>query len=271
MEVKIAFIGGGNMASALIGGLLKDGWSHCKIVVIEPNEHARENLLKLHKIAAISEAGTSLTGIDVVLWAVKPQVLAQVARELSGQLRDALHISIAAGVRAADLSRWLGSRRVVRAMPNTPALVSAGVTGLFAEDAVTGADKALTNRLLSSSGQVFWVESDERIDAITAVSGSGPAYVFHFLEGLQSAAEKIGFSTEQARDLALLTAEGAVKQARSERASLAELREKVRSKGGTTDAALNVLDQQKTQAALSIAVSAAYDRAVEMATDFGKD
>ena len=167
------------------------------------------------------------------------------------------------------MSSSSGLSRTVKASP-TAALVSAGVTGLFAADGAMDDDRALTERLLSSTGKLFWVDSDERMDAVTAVSGSGPAYVFHFLEGLQSAAQAVGFSSEQARELALLTAAGAVKQAIAEHESLATLRERVTSKGGTTNAALKVLDQKETQAAITAAVRAAYARAAEMADDFGR-
>lgn len=264
---NILFIGGGNMASALIGGLLNDGFPASRITVLEPSEQQRVRLSAQYAINLIDSDRDIPSAVDVVVWAIKPNIVKQTILALSGYLKMALHISIAAGVPAKSLVDWLGTDRVVRAMPNTPALVGKGVIGLFAWPAVNSMDKELTVRILCGSGKIFWVDSDERISAITAVSGSGPAYVFHFIESLQSAAEILGFSETEARELALLVADGAVSQARLSSESIALLRERVTSPGGTTAAALRVLENNKARDIIIEAASAAYERSLELESE----
>lgn len=261
---NILFIGGGNMASALIGGLLNSGFSASQIFVLDPSEQQRIRLSTLHAISVISRDSDIPSAVDVVVWAIKPQIIKQTIFALADYLKNALHISVAAGVTAKSLVGWLGTDRVVRAMPNTPALVGKGVVGLFAWPAVNSMDKEFTASILCGAGKIFWVDSDERISAITAVSGSGPAYVFHFIESLQSAAENLGFSEMEARELAILVADGAVSQARFSNESISLLRERVTSPGGTTAAALRVLEDKKAREIIIEAVSAAYERSLEL-------
>jgi pyrroline-5-carboxylate reductase len=266
VSTSTTFIGGGNMATALIKGLLENGRPPKEISVVELNEEARG---RLHETFGVQACGS----VDelppdhsrVVVWAVKPQVLRTAVRQAQA-LRSALHVSIAAGIRAASLCEWLGTQRVVRAMPNTAAMVNRSVTGLYAaSDAVSADDRELIESLMTGIGGFFWVQNDESMDAVTAVSGSGPAYVFHFLEGLQAAAVNLGFDQAQARRLALLTFEGAVQQALQTEDSFSLLRERVTSKGGTTAAALEVFNAHKTNEVTIAAVNAAFKRAQELA------
>lgn len=271
MTEKIAFIGGGNMAAALIGGLVGGGVSPSDIAVVDLNPDQLTRLADSHGVRTFTAAQPAVRDATVLVWAVKPQVLREAAESISRITSNALHVSIAAGIRLQDLTRWLESDRVVRAMPNTAALVGAGVTGLLAGAAVSAADRQLTEQLLSAAGSTFWVDSDEDMNAVTAVSGSGPAYVFHFLEGFQQAAEQVGFSAERARDMALQVVSGAVKQAMQGGESFAELRQRVTSKRGTTEAALAVLEGFSTQRALIEAVEAARDRGRELGAELGAD
>jgi pyrroline-5-carboxylate reductase len=268
---KIVFIGGGNMASALIGGLVQGGVDAAHITVVDVNEAQLTKVSAALGVRTATVAHSVVADVDVIVWAVKPQVMRSVIAESAPFAAQPLHISIAAGIRLSDLSRWLVSDRVVRAMPNTSSLVGAGVTGLLAGEGVSPEDRALAEHLLASAGSTFWVESDEAMNAVTAVSGSGPAYVFHFLEGYQAAAERLGFSAERARELALQVAQGALQQARSSTTPLSELRLQVTSKKGTTEAAIHVLDQCATQDALAKALQAAADRGRELGEDLGGD
>jgi len=264
MNEKIAFIGGGNMATALLGGLLHQGWSPSAIDVVEPMAEQRASLAARFGVRTFEAAGEFLREARVVVWAVKPQVMGEAAAAAAPFTRNALHVSIAAGIRITDLAGWLGTRRVVRAMPNLPAVVRAGVTGVCADSELGEAERELAARILGSAGHVFWVQSEDWMNAVTAVSGSGPGYVFHFLEGFQQAAQEMGFPPEQARELVLLVTLGAVQLARYDAAGLKELRGRVSSKGGTTLAGTNRLDEAGTQQAMVAAVRAARDRALEL-------
>ncbi|MBS0343825.1 MAG: pyrroline-5-carboxylate reductase [Proteobacteria bacterium] len=254
------------MASAMIAGLVKAGRDSSSILVIEPSSDQRLHLEQSLRVRTAPCADAQLADADVVVWAVKPQVLRQAALETRAHLGAALHLSIAAGLPLPTLSQWLQSERIVRAMPNTAALVGAGVTGMVAATGVSAADRALATAILAATGHCFWVESDERLDAVTAVSGSGLAYVFHFLEAFQAAAEAVGFDAPTARDLVLRTATGAVEQAKLGD-PFGTLRSRVTSKRGTTEAALNVLDATGTPQALRDAVRAAYERAGELSKE----
>lgn len=264
MSETIAFVGGGNMATALIGGLLNQGWAADGIVVVEPHSPQRENLASTFGVRTFAQAGSFLEEAAVVVWAVKPQVMREAAAATAPFTRHALHVSIAAGIRIADLGLWLGTDRVVRAMPNLPALVRSGVTGVCAAANLGGADRDLAARILGSAGHVFWVETEDRMNAVTAVSGSGPGYVLHFLEGFQRAAQEMGFDEDQASELALLVTQGTAQLAHADAASFRQLRERVSSKGGTTAAGTGALDAAGTQEALRAAVKAAFERAVEL-------
>lgn len=261
---KICFVGGGNMASAMITGLRKQHPTlDCQI--IEPLAEARERLagpgITLH--AAANRA--AVADADAVVLAVKPQVLKQVCGELRPHLDGELIVSIAAGIRIESLSRWLyGHRRIVRTMPNTPALIGCGVTGLFAPDFLSSTDVAAATELMRSTGIVLPLASEKMVDAVTAVSGSGPAYVFHWIEAMLAAAEEVGFSAADARTLVLGTLKGATALVEASTEPVGLLRERVTSKGGTTAAALAVLNERNVHGTLVDAVRAARDRGAEL-------
>lgn len=270
--MKVSFIGGGNMASALIGGLLKKGWSADDISVVEIDAGARTRLAASFHVHTHADMASGLAAAECIVLAVKPQHVQQAAREMSPYAGNALVVSIAAGIRASDLARWLnGHGRIVRAMPNTPALVLAGVTGLYAAPGVSDADRGRAQALLSVAGKTLWVGSEEQIDAVTAVSGSGPAYVFFFIEALQEAAAALHLEPETARCLALETFAGAVKLAAESTESPATLRARVTSKGGTTERALSELEKDHVREAIVRAVSAAAARSRELGVALGHD
>ncbi|MDF2466615.1 MAG: pyrroline-5-carboxylate reductase [Ramlibacter sp.] len=260
----LAFIGGGQMASALMEGLLRSGWSPGQVLVLEPNDAQRGKLDSTLGVRTLAGPDGNLREADVVVWAVKPQVMQAAIGPVRPLLQSPLHISICAGLSTGTLSRWLASERVIRAMPNTPALVGAGVTGMHAMPGVSASDRSLAESLFGSTGMTFWVDSDERIDAVTAVSGSGPGYVFEFVAAFQSAAEQLGFSERQARVLALRTAIGALTLAAHDDAPLAEHRDRVASKGGTTEAGLEMLSRHDLLGAMQLSAAAAYRRAQEL-------
>ena len=270
--MKIAFVGGGNMATALIGGLLKTAWSPEDIRVAEIDPVARERLERGYGIRACTDIGQAVKGCDCVVLAVKPQSIREVARTLVPAVSDLLVVSIAAGIRAIDLTRWLGGHpRIVRAMPNTPALVLAGMTGLYAPPGVASSDRMLAERILAAAGATLWVDREEGMDGITAVSGSGPAYVFYFVESLQRAAVELGFDDTAARQLAVETFTGAARLAAESPDSAAVLRERVTSKGGTTERALAELDRSGVGDAIVRAVRAAAERSRELGDVLGAD
>ncbi len=267
--MKIVFLGGGNMAAALIGGMLERGFAACDVVVIELARERREWLARSFGVGVAADVG-GVPGADVVVLAVKPQQMREALAPLAGRLGDALVISVAAGLRVADLSRWLdGHAQVARAMPNTPALIGAGVTGVYAPQAVDAAGRELAERILSAVGSVVWVDDEARMDSITAVSGSGPAYVFHFIEALEAAAVSRGFDAATARRLALDTVLGAARLASSSEDPPAVLREKVTSKGGTTAAALAVFGEGDLVGLVGRAVAAAEARGRELGDELG--
>jgi len=266
----VVFIGGGQMASALAAGLLHAGWRVSDIVVVEPNDAQRHRIGETLGVRTLAGADPILSEAHVVVWAVKPQAFASAVKPLLGALRAPLHLSIVAGVAICDLSGWLGSQRIVRAMPNTPSLVGAGVTAMLASPGVTVADRQLAESLLSATAHTFWVDSDERIDAVTAVSGSGPGFIFQFLEDLQAAAQALGFSQAQARELVIGTAAGSIALARSDDTPLSILRERVTSKGGTTEAGLAVLASHHLSSAVPLAVRSAYEKAQELSKAFSE-
>jgi pyrroline-5-carboxylate reductase len=270
--MKVTFIGGGNMATALIGGLLNNGWSTGDVSVVEIDAGARARLERDSGVATYAEIAPAMGEVGCVVLAVKPQHMCGVARSLAPLLGDSLVVSIAAGVRVGDLSRWLGGhRRIVRAMPNTPALALAGMTGLYAPGTVAAADRSRAEQILAAAGRTLWVETEERLDGVTAVSGSGPAYVFYFIESLQRAAAQLGFDDRAARLLAIETFKGAAKLADESAESAATLRAKVTSKGGTTERALNELENRGVSEAIVQAVRAAAERSRELGDAFGND
>ena len=265
----ITFIGGGNMASALIGGLYKQGYDARHIDVVEPYAEACDKLHAQFGITALNKPGPALAHASLVVWAVKPQTFKAAALEARFHTKHALHLSVAAGIRSDSIASWLGTQRVVRAMPNTPALVGMGVTALFARSAASAEDRTLIERVIAPTGQYLWVDQEQQLDAVTALSGSGPAYVFYFLETMTQAGVDMGLSAAQAHQLAIGTFVGASELARSSDESPAVLRQRVTSKGGTTYAAITSMEQDNVHNAFMRAMHAARHRAHELGDEFG--
>ncbi len=260
---NIAFVGGGNMARSLIGGLITRGTDAARIRVAEPIEALREALAADFGVSVFANASHACADADLWLLAVKPQVMRSVCESLSDntRLQQALVVSIAAGITAAQLQRWLGGAvAVIRAMPNTPALLGAGVTGLFASTQVDPAGRRRAEELLSSAGKTVWIADEARMDAVTAVSGSGPAYVFLLAEAMEAAARQQGLSDEAARILVLQTVLGAARMLTESDATPAELRTRVTSPNGTTQAAIEALQAGSFSALVANAVQAATER-----------
>ena len=266
---RIAFIGGGNMASAIIGGLIRQGLPAAQVMVVEPFEATRALLNSQHGVQAHPAPGPFLADADLIVWAVKPQSFREAAAPVAPLAGRALQLSVMAGIRAADIAAASGSARIVRCMPNTPALVGRGMTGLF-DAAGAAADRQLAETVIRTTGDVLWVEREEQLDAVTALSGSGPAYVFYFLEAMQQAGVELGLTPEQARALAVGTFAGGAHLAAQSAEPLATLRERVTSKGGTTHAALTALEQAGVKAAFVKAMHAACVRAAELGDEFGR-
>jgi pyrroline-5-carboxylate reductase len=270
--MKIAFIGGGNMARAIIGGLVAKGTRAAQIVVVETDAIARLKLVAEFGVSTVEAPGTEMGGVEAVVMAVKPQHMREAAGSLAPFVADPFFISIAAGIRLADLSRWLGGRkRIVRAMPNTPALVHAGITGLHAPAGASAEDRAAAEQLLGCVGATLWFERESDLDAVTAVSGSGPAYVFYAIEALEQAARSLGLAEGASRSLALWTFVGATKLAIERGEDPAALRAQVTSKGGTTERAIEVLEAGGVKERFVDAVRAACERSRELGDALGKD
>lgn len=270
-ELKMAFIGGGNMAQALIGGLAGKlvPASHIHVVDVIPDTLAR--VQERFGATTATEPTDALTGCDVIVLAIKPQQLREVVVTLKPFLNSQLVLSIAAGIRAADISRWLGGHQaIVRTMPNTPALIGRGITGAYAMSGVSDLQRQNADALLRAVGETVWVTDESQMDAVTAISGSGPAYVFYFIEAMQQAATELGLSADQGRQLAQATFAGAAALASQSDESVSLLRERVTSKGGTTYAALTSMEASGVKAALVKALHAAADRGRELGDEFGK-
>ena len=265
---RIAFIGGGNMASAVIGGLIRRGLAAAQVAVVEPFEAARAALLAQHGVTAQPAAGEALRGADLVVWAVKPQSFRDAAAPVRDLAGGALHLSVMAGIRADAIAQAAGATRIVRCMPNTPALVGKGMTGLFASPSASATDRALAEAVIATTGDWLWVEREEQLDAVTALSGSGPAYVFYFLEAMQQAGTELGLTPEQARRLAVGTFAGGAQLAADSPEPLATLRERVTSKGGTTHAGLTVMREAGMDQSFIAAMKAAARRARELGEEY---
>jgi pyrroline-5-carboxylate reductase len=266
--MKISFIGGGNMAGALVAGL---AGAH-SIHVVDPKAEALQRLQQQYGISSATGADAQICESDVVVLAVKPQQMRSVAEGLGALLavRQPLVLSIAAGIRAVDLARWLGGYgKIVRTMPNTPALVGKGMTGLVAMDGVDAAHKQMAEDIMRAVGQVVWLEREDLIDPVTAVSGSGPAYVFYFIEAMVQAAEEMGLTAEQGRQMAIATFEGAAALAAASHEPVSVLRERVTSKGGTTYAALTSMEASGVKDAIIKAMKAAAARGKELGEEMG--
>jgi pyrroline-5-carboxylate reductase len=267
----IAFIGGGNMASAILGGLLKRGLPASQIQVVEPFAEQRAKLAQQFQVAVSAAPDASLGRATLVVWAVKPQTFQEAAAQTRAHAQTALHLSVAAGIRSDSIAHWLGSERVVRSMPNTPALVGQGMTALFARPAVTAPDRLAVERVIQTTGDYLWLDEEAQLDAVTALSGSGPAYVFYFIEAMVEAGTDMGLSPAQARQLAVGTFVGASALAQASEDPPEVLRERVTSKGGTTYAALTSMAQDGVKQQFMRAIHAARQRARELGDEFGKN
>ncbi len=269
---KIGFIGGGNMAASLIGGLVSDGFAAANITVAEPTEARRTELVDQFGVNTTADNSELAASVDVVVLAVKPQVLREVCTGIAESLKDCapLLLSIAAGIRGSDIDRWLGGDcAIVRSMPNTPSLVKSGATALFANQRVSNSQRELAEGIMRAVGLTLWVDDETQLDAVTALSGSGPAYFFLLIEMMQQSGVKLGLPEESARLLALQTAFGAAKMALESPDDPAELRRRVTSPGGTTERAIGILEQGGIRELLDKALSGARDRAAELADQLG--
>ena len=265
----LAFIGGGNMASAIIGGLIKSGRAPGSLLVIDPGAAQRDKLLADFGVRCFAAVDAALASAAVVVWAVKPQYFQAAAAPCAAHVGRALHLSVMAGIRTDSIAHATGSERIVRAMPNTPALIGQGISGLFARSAVDAAGRAAVEAVLAPTGQTLWVTREADLDAVTAVSGSGPAYVFYVVEAMVQAACEMGLSAEQGKRLALATFAGSTALALASNDAPELLRERVTSKGGTTHAAISALESSGVKAAFVTALKAAQSRARELGEEFG--
>ena len=266
---NIAFIGGGNMASAIIGGLIKRGLAASQIQVVEPFDEQRAKLKQEFGLQAEAAPGAALASATIVVWAIKPQTFKDAALHTHFHTKKALHLSVAAGIRSSSIAHWLGSERIVRSMPNTPALIGKGMTALYARDAVTSVDKLAVESVIKTTGEFVWLDDETQLDAVTALSGSGPAYVFYFIEAMMEAGVAMGLSREQAHKLAVGTFVGSSALANASDEPPATLRARVTSKGGTTYAAITSMEQDNVKNLFMRAMHAAKQRARELGDEFG--
>ena len=267
--MNICFIGGGNMATALIGGLLGQGFAAGQISVVEINAENRARLNSDFAVRTVANLKEGIKGSQVIVFAVKPQQLHEVVQELAPLLSGQLLISIAAGIRAVDLARWAGTDAVVRAMPNTPALIQCGMTGIYALPEVSREQKEQAQGILAAVGETLWLSDEAMVDAVTAISGSGPAYVFYLMEALQQAAIGLGFSDEDGRRLSVATFLGGSKLAAESPEPLSVLRARVTSKNGTTERALLSLEANHVKQHIVAAAQAAAARSRELGDELG--
>ena len=270
--MKIAFLGGGNMARALIGGLTGQGYEPASISAIEVSTTARERLAAEHGVHASAAPDARTSAADVLVLAVKPQDMKTALKSVAGRIGRKLLISIAAGVRVDALSRWLGGhRKLVRCMPNTPSLIGAGIAALYALPEVNSEERQKAETILRAVGEVVWVEDERLLDPVTALSASGPAYVFWFIEQLAASGERLGLERQTSLKLALRMVLGSAKLAAQSADPPGELRRQVTSKGGTTEAALKVFEQERLAEKIMKALEAASRRGAELGDELGKD
>ena len=270
-SIKISFIGGGNMANALISGLCGKASQASDLHVVDINLANLAQLSQSYGVHTSAQMDARLTQSDVILLAVKPQQMREVAAQLAPYLKGQLIISIAAGIRALDLSRWLNDYpAIIRTMPNTPALINRGITGIYAMPAVSAEQRQIADQIMCAVGATVWLDDEALIDPLTAVSGSGPAYVFYFIEAMQQAAQEMGLSQQQGTQLALATFVGASELAAQSTEPVSVLRERVTSKGGTTHAAITSMESSGIAEAIVTALKAASDRGRELGDEFGK-
>lgn len=269
--MNICFIGGGNMAKALVGGMVKRGYAPSKIRVVELDDKRCAAIHQKFAVRATTDLNDAVSYCEIVLLAVKPQQLRGVCADLAPLLTGQLVISIAAGIRAQDIARWLATQNVVRAMPNTPALIRHGVTGLYALPQVQEPGREQAESILEAVGSTLWVEDESLLDGVTAISGSGPAYVFYFIGAMQQAALELGLDELQARQLVLDTFMGASQLADSSKEDVATLRANVTSKNGTTERALVSMESNRVRQHIIDAAHAAAARSKELGDELGKD
>ena len=267
--MKIAFVGGGNMASALVGGLVRGGLPAASVWVVEVDPDRLATLKRQYGVEGSTVADAGLRGSDAIVFAVKPQQMREACSQCRPWLSEGFVLTIAAGIPAAAVAAWCGQAQVVRAMPNTPALIGAGITGMSPRAGLTESARILAQRIMSASGQVVWFEDEAMLDAVTAISGSGPAYVFYFIEALQAAAQAMGMTAEQARNLSVTTFVGASRLASESDEPIEVLRQRVTSKGGTTAAALEHMQASGLHDKFVDAVFAALARSRELAKTYG--
>lgn len=264
----IAFIGAGNMARSLIGGLIQDGYNSDCILACDPDPAQRERLTQRYPVQTAETMEAVVAGADCCVLAVKPQVLPEVARQMGGVLHEhrPLIVSIAAGIKTGSLAGWIGRQHaIVRCMPNTPSLIQAGATALYANERASGAQRELAESIMRAVGTTLWVDDEAMLDVVTAVSGSGPAYVFLVIEAMQKAGEALGLAPAESKLLVLQTVFGAAKMALEDPEPVEELRARVTSKGGTTEKALAELQTGDLAALFRRAIGAAHDRSKELA------
>ncbi|GGI21237.1 MAG: pyrroline-5-carboxylate reductase [Oxalicibacterium faecigallinarum] len=271
-NLKISFIGGGNMAAALIGGLADKLTAASNIHVIDIHVDSIQRLQQQFGVSISGDIDATIADSDVIVLAVKPQQMKGVVAQVLPHIGTQLVLSIAAGIRASDLSRWLGGHgAIVRTMPNTPALIGKGVTGMVATTGVSAEQRTAADAILRAVGETVWLDDEALIDPVTAVSGSGPAYVFYFLEAMQQAAQEMGLTAEQGNALAISTFVGAAELAAKSDDPVSVLRERVTSKGGTTYAALSSMEDSGVKEAIVRAMKAAAARGKALGEEFGKD
>lgn len=267
--MTIAFIGAGNMAISLIRGLLDNGMETTALVAADPSPEQRAKA-QGYGIAVLEDNDAAISQAEVVVLAVKPQIAANVVQSLNVVSDNQLFISVAAGINLASLQSWLPNNQpIVRCMPNTPALVGAGMTALFANAAAEQQHRVAAENVLNAAGKVVWVPEEAQLDAVTAVSGSGPAYFFLLMEHMINAGIALGLDAKTSRDLTLQTAYGAAVMAQQATEPVASLRENVTSPAGTTEAALNKMLEHDVPAAIDSALKAAHQRSIELAKEFG--
>jgi pyrroline-5-carboxylate reductase len=274
IETTLAFIGGGNMTGCIVGGLISDGWKPARIHVADPDPKQTEHLARRFSVVTTADNGAAIEHADAVVLAVKPQIIRTVTRDLAPFIRQRhpLVISIAAGIRETSLRNWLGEDiAIVRSMPNTPALVQSGASALYANRVVSEEQRNLAESILRAVGLVIWVDDESMMDAVTALSGSGPAYFFLLMEALTSAGSRLGLPEDTARLLTLQTAFGAAKMALESAEDAAQLRRRVTSPGGTTERAIGEFQRNNFEGIVLHALQAAAERSRELAAGFDKE
>lgn len=266
---NIVFVGGGNMASAIIIGLLKQGLPPTRLHVIEPDSEARRRLADQFSVKSSATAGAQHGAAELVVWAVKPQLYREAITACGSLSSTALHLSVVTGISCDVIAGWLGTTKVVRCMPNTPALIGKGTTALYAHADLAAVDRVQAENIMRATGDCLWVQDEEQLDAVTALSGAGPAYVFYFLEAMIAAGQQMGLSLEQSRSLAIGTFAGASELARVSEESPQQLRARVTSKAGTTFAATTRMDVTGVKDLFMQAIEVARLRARELGREYG--